>query len=115
MSYSLAPPCSQASMCLEDFFSQQVERHNKPEVEVSSSKELLLNPIVVSRNDKERVLIEPSINAIRVSIAIKQGDDSQVPPTLAHNYRVTGAQHLVDYLMFIAWRADSVAPQIKSE
>ena len=66
-------------MCLEDFFSQQVERHNKPEVEVSSSKELLLNPIVVSRNDKEKVLIEPSINAIRVSIAIKQGGDPKVP------------------------------------
>ena len=60
-------------MCLEDFYSQRVERHNKPEVEVASSKELLLNPIVVSRNDKERVLIEASVNAIRVSIAVKQG------------------------------------------
>ena len=37
-------------MCLEDFFSQRVERHNKPEVEVQESKELLLNPIIVSRN-----------------------------------------------------------------
>ena len=60
-------------MCLEDFYSQRVERHNKPEVEVAGSKELLLNPIVVSRNDKERVLIEASVNAIRVSIAVKQG------------------------------------------
>lgn len=37
-----------------------------------SSKELLLTPVVVSRNEKEKVLIEGSINSIRVSIAIKQ-------------------------------------------
>ena len=49
-----------------------MERHNKPEVEVRESPELLLNPVVISRNEKERVLIEPSINSIRMSIAIKQ-------------------------------------------
>lgn len=37
-----------------------------------SSKELLLTPVVVSRNEKEKVLIEGSVNSIRVSIAIKQ-------------------------------------------
>ena len=37
-----------------------------------SSKELVLTPVVVSRNEKERVQIEGSINSIRVSIAIKQ-------------------------------------------
>ena len=37
-----------------------------------SSKELLLTPLVVSRNEKEKVQIEASINSIRVSIAIKQ-------------------------------------------
>lgn len=37
-----------------------------------SSKELLLQPVVISRNDKERVLIEGSINSVRVSIAVKQ-------------------------------------------
>ena len=49
-----------------------MERHNKPEIEVRESPELLLNPVMISRNEKERVLIEPSINSIRVSIAIKQ-------------------------------------------
>ena len=44
-----------AAMCLENFESQIVERHNKPEVEVKTSKELLLTPVVVSRNEKERV------------------------------------------------------------
>ena len=33
---------------------------------------MLLTPVVVSRNEKERVQIEGSINSIRVSIAIKQ-------------------------------------------
>ena len=52
-------------MCLENFSSQKVERHNKPEIEIRESQELLLNPVVVSRNEKERVLIEPSINSVR--------------------------------------------------
>ena len=64
-----------AAMCLENFESQVVERHNKPEVEVRSSKELLLTPLTVSRNEKEKVLIEGSVNSIRVSIAIKQADE----------------------------------------
>jgi actin related protein 2/3 complex subunit 4 len=41
----------------------------------SGSKELLLQPLVVSRNANERVLIEGSVNALRISIAIKQSDD----------------------------------------
>ena len=36
------------------------------------SKELLLMPVVISRNENERVLIEGSINSIRISIAIKK-------------------------------------------
>ena len=64
-----------ASMCLENFDSQVVERHNKPEVEVRSSKELLLSPVVISRNERERVLIEGSINSLRISIAVKQADE----------------------------------------
>jgi len=62
-------------MCLENFSSQVVERHNKPEVEVKSSKELLLTPVIVSRNEREKVLIEGSINSVRVSIAVKQADE----------------------------------------
>ncbi|RWS29858.1 actin-related protein 2/3 complex subunit 4-like protein [Leptotrombidium deliense] len=65
----------EAAICVMDFNSQVVERHNKPEVEVRSSKELLLNPVVISRNDKERVLIESSVNSVRISIKIKQFDD----------------------------------------
>ncbi|EDQ84098.1 uncharacterized protein MONBRDRAFT_39386, partial [Monosiga brevicollis MX1] len=64
-----------AAMCMENFSSQHVERHNKPEIEVASSKELLMNPVVVSRSEKERVCIEASINSVRISIAIKQADE----------------------------------------
>ena len=64
----------QASMCVENFNSQKIERHNKPEVEVKSSSEVLLESVIVSRNQRERVFIEPSINSLRVSITIKQVD-----------------------------------------
>jgi len=64
-----------AAMCLENFGSQMVERHNKPEVEARANKELLLNPVVISRNRNEKVLIEGSINSIRISIKIKQSDE----------------------------------------
>eukprot|EP00095_Tigriopus_kingsejongensis_P003235 maker-scaffold547_size140190-snap-gene-0.30 protein:Tk03235 transcript:maker-scaffold547_size140190-snap-gene-0.30-mRNA-1 annotation:"actin-related protein 2 3 complex subunit 4" len=74
----------QASMCLDNFSSQKVEKHNKPMIEVKESPELLLNPVIISRNEKERVLIEPSINSIRVSIAIKQADE--IEKLLCHKF-----------------------------
>ena len=40
-----------------------------------SSKELLLTPVVISRNKQERVLIEGSINSLRISIGVKQVSD----------------------------------------
>lgn len=74
----------EASICLINFNSQVVERHNKPEIEVRNSKELLLNNVVISRNEKERVLIETSINSVRISVAIKQSDD--IERILAHKF-----------------------------
>ncbi|CAF3826456.1 unnamed protein product [Rotaria magnacalcarata] len=65
----------QAAFCIENFESQVVERHNKPEVEVKSSKQLLLNPVTISRNQNERILIEGSVNSVRISIGVKQADD----------------------------------------
>ena len=64
-----------AALCLQSFACQDVERHNRPEVEVGKSKEVLLNPVVISRNEQERVLIEGSINSVRVSIKVKQADE----------------------------------------
>ena len=53
----------------------QVERHNKPEIEDRNSKELILQPIMLTRSERESALIEPSINSVRVSVRIKQADD----------------------------------------
>lgn len=54
--------------------SEVVERHNKPEVEAAGSPELLLNPILIQRDDQERTLIETSINSVRISMCFKKGD-----------------------------------------
>lgn len=86
-----------AALCLRNFPSQTVERHNKvffhclpwnsfpthpgpvydrqPEVEVGGSKELILNPVTICRNEREKCRIEPSVNSVRVSIMIKQSDE----------------------------------------
>ena len=52
----------------------QVERHNKPEVEFGTSKELLLKPITICRNEQECCLIETSINSVRISFKVKATD-----------------------------------------
>nr|ADE77564.1 unknown [Picea sitchensis] len=64
-----------AAMCLQNFPCQEVERHNKPEVEFKTSPELLLNPVLICRNEAEKCLIETSINSLRISIKVKQADE----------------------------------------
>jgi len=66
-----------AALSIRNFASQVVERHNKPEVEARMNKELLLQPVVVARNEGEKCLIEGSINSVRVSIKIKQSDEME--------------------------------------
>lgn len=73
-----------AALSLEDFPSQVAERHNTPEIEAGKTPEVLLNPAVVARNAQESVLIEPSINSVRVSIRIKQADD--IEEILVHKF-----------------------------
>lgn len=43
-----------------------------------------MTPVVVSRNKQERVLIEPSINSVRVSIGVKQADE--IEKILCHKF-----------------------------
>ena len=50
----------------------------------SASKEVLLNPLTISRNENERVLIEPSVNSVRISIKIKQADE--IERILCHKF-----------------------------
>jgi len=67
----------EAALSVRNFASQVVERHNKPEVEARMNKELLLQPLVVARNEGEKCLIEGSINSVRISIKIKQSDEME--------------------------------------
>ncbi|KAJ5122972.1 ARP2/3 complex 20 kDa subunit (p20-ARC) [Penicillium atrosanguineum] len=73
-----------AALALSNFASQTSERHNVPEIEAASSPELLLNPLTVSRNDTERVLIEPSVNSVRISLKVKQADE--IEHILVHKF-----------------------------
>ncbi|GAB5591354.1 Arp complex subunit [Umbelopsis nana] len=73
-----------AAMCVENFSSQVVERHNTPEIEAGTSKEVIMNPLIISRNENEQVLIETSVNSIRISIKIKQADD--IETILCHKF-----------------------------
>ena len=73
-----------AALSLRNFPSQVVERHNKPEIETRTSRDLLLQPITISRNENERTLIEASINSVRVSICIKQADE--IEEILTHKF-----------------------------
>eukprot|EP00741_Cyanophora_paradoxa_P015805 tig00020904_g15258.t1 len=67
------------ALCLRNFPSQLVERHNVPEVETIGtelySPELHLPPISIARNENEKTLIEPSINSVRMSVKVKQADE----------------------------------------
>jgi len=65
-------------MCLQNFASQEVERHNKPEVEWQNHKELLLNPVTIYRNQGEKTMIEGSVNSVRVSVCIKKLDELDI-------------------------------------
>ena len=49
-----------------------------------ASKEVLLAPLSISRNEGERVLIEGSINSVRMSIKIKQADE--IEKILCHKF-----------------------------
>ena len=49
-----------------------------------ASKEVLLAPLAISRNEGERVLIEGSVNSLRMSIKIKQADE--IEKILCHKF-----------------------------
>ena len=49
-----------------------------------TTKEVILQPVVISRNENEKVLIEASINSLRFSIKIKQADD--IERILCHKF-----------------------------
>lgn len=65
----------EAALCVRNFASQDVERHNKPEIETGASPEIIARPVTIARSEIERVHIETSINSVRISVKVKQLDE----------------------------------------
>ena len=57
---------------LRYFPSQLVERQTHPEVEFQDNPKLLMKPLVILRSDKEKNVVEASVNSVRISINIKK-------------------------------------------
>lgn len=62
--------CLNRAVCIRTFPCQDVERHSKAEVEYQTSPELLACPMSIERSHTEKVLIEQSINSVRISIKV---------------------------------------------
>jgi hypothetical protein len=62
-----------------------------------TTKEVVLSPVVISRNKDESVLIESSINSVRVSIKIKQKDDLEM--ILVHKFSLFLMQRAEQFLI----------------
>ena len=60
------------ALCLKNFPSQLYEKINRPQVEVKESQELISKPVIISRNEDEKVEIETSINSVRINVAVKK-------------------------------------------
>ena len=70
--------CLDASLNLRFMPSQLVERQSHPEIEFEDSPKLIMQPIVIAKNETECCCIEGSINSCRISFAIKKGDVEQL-------------------------------------
>ena len=60
------------ALCLKNFPSQLYEKINRPQVELKESQELISKPVIISRNESEKVEIETSINSVRINVAVKK-------------------------------------------
>lgn len=70
----------------EQAAADQVSLHAMHPTYYSKNPEVLLVPLIVSRNANEQVLVEASVNSVRVSIKIKQADE--IEEILAHKVRL---------------------------
>ncbi|KAK9803456.1 hypothetical protein WJX73_003911 [Symbiochloris irregularis] len=67
-----------SALCLYDLPCEHVERYSRPEVEFDDSPGLMLPPIAICRNEREKCLIERSVNSVRFSIQVKQDNALEV-------------------------------------
>jgi len=73
--------------------SQLVERQTHPEIEFQDNPKLMMKPLLLSRSEQEKCLIEAAINSVRISISIKKNQEIEVLLT-----------HMLE--RFLALRAD---------
>mgnify|MGYP002789536069 CR=1 FL=1 len=71
---------------LRNMPSLEYEKIVRPEVETEESKELLMKPIVISKNEKEKVEIEASINSVRINIVFNKTDIEELLSTIFCKY-----------------------------
>jgi len=71
---------------LRNMPSLEYEKIVRPEVETEESKELLMKPIVISKNEKEKVEIEASINSVRINILFNKTDIEELLSTIFCKY-----------------------------
>lgn len=74
-----------------------VERQNMPEVETREAPEMLLNPVHISKDKDEVVLIEPSFNSVRISVKWRKADATD--QLLTHMYSSFMAQRADRFLI----------------
>jgi actin related protein 2/3 complex subunit 4 len=86
-----------AALCLTNFPSRVAERHNKPEIEANTTLEAVLRPVVIARSPQEKVLIETSVNSVRISIKIKQSDDLE--KLLCHRFTAFLMRRADDFII----------------
>lgn len=58
------------SLTLVDSPCQHIDGYSKPEIELQNSKELLLDPIELHRSEQERVIVERSLNSVRINVQV---------------------------------------------
>eukprot|EP00927_Polykrikos_kofoidii_P028527 TRINITY_DN24897_c0_g1_i1.p1 TRINITY_DN24897_c0_g1~~TRINITY_DN24897_c0_g1_i1.p1 ORF type:complete len:172 (-),score=34.20 TRINITY_DN24897_c0_g1_i1:72-587(-) len=66
-----------AALCIQSYPSQVVERQERPEIEFGDTPAVVPPPLHIARDENERCLIEPSINSCRVSIKVRQSDETE--------------------------------------
>eukprot|EP00933_Yihiella_yeosuensis_P040697 TRINITY_DN35052_c0_g1_i1.p1 TRINITY_DN35052_c0_g1~~TRINITY_DN35052_c0_g1_i1.p1 ORF type:complete len:173 (+),score=32.07 TRINITY_DN35052_c0_g1_i1:84-602(+) len=83
MAHTLAPYLEvirhtlNAALCLQSYPSQVVERQSRPEIEFQDTPAVVPRPVTIARDENEKCLIEPSVNSVRVSIKVRQSDDTE--------------------------------------
>ncbi len=78
------------SLVLVDSPCQHIDGYNKPEIELQNSKELLLDPIELRRNEQECIIIERSLNSVRVNVQVRP---AQAPKCYCYQSQSLYAPH----------------------